>query len=141
MNISPGAESALIDLASRGLWLLVQDNGKLQPIATRNEPTAITDDLKAVLASHRAELVEVIPLLENERIELTDAAVCVLFARLTPDEQQRAFDMRKHGNRRQENERFYRDFDNLNRTERVIYLWAYVYGPPANVIQMRKVSA
>lgn len=139
MNLSPATERALIHLAETGLWLSVIDD-RLQVIATRPNAGTLTDALRAQLASQKAELLEVIPLLENERIELTDAVVRVLFARLTPAEQQRAFEMRK-GNRRQLNDWFYREFDNLSRTERVTYLWAFVYGPPANVIQMRRVSA
>lgn len=141
MTISPAAETVLIDLASRGLWLIVLEDGRLQPIATREGASTLTNELRQQIAAQRAELLEVIPLLESERIELTDAVVRVLFARLAPADQQRAYDLRTKANRRQENQRFYDNFGNLSRTEKVIYLWAYVYGPPANVIQLRRVPA
>lgn len=141
MQISPAVESALIEIANRGVWLIALEDGRLQPVATREDAESLSDDLRLQLASHRAELLAVVPLLESENVELTDGVVRVLFERLAPEDQQRAYDLRTKANRRQENQRFYDNFGNLSRTEKVIYLWAYVYGPPANVIQLRRVPA
>lgn len=141
MTISPATERTLTELARRGLWLIVLEDGRLQPVATRDGAEPLTNELRQQVAAQRAELLAVIPQLELEKVELTDGVVRVLFERLAPGEQQRAFDLRTKADRKKENERFYRDFDNLSRTERVIYLWAYVYGPPANVIQLRRVPA
>lgn len=141
MNISPTVERILTELARRGLWLMVLNDGRLQPIATREVIDPLTDAMRDEIAANRAELAAVIPLLETQEVELTDGVVRILFERLTLEEQQHAIHLRKAANRRQENQRFYDDFDTLSRTERVIYLWAYVYGPPANVIQLRRVPA
>lgn len=119
MLISPQAQLALIELARKGLWLQVH-GGRLQLIATKPHAGDVTDALRLQLASHRAELLEVIPGLEADNLALTGPVVRVLFERLEPEQQQRP---------RLTKTEFSKRYDELTIPERVAYLWWLMDGP------------
>lgn len=119
MLISPQAERALIDLASRGLWLTVHET-RLQVIATHQNAGTVSDSLRLQLARNRDELLEVVPGLEADILALTGPVVRVLFTRLAPDHQHRPAITRSEFSAR---------YDDLTMPERVAYLWWLMDGP------------
>lgn len=120
MLITPATEHALIELARRGLWLEVIED-RLQVITTRPDAGMLTDALKAQLATHRAELLQVVPVLEASNQALTGPVVRVLYARLPADQQLATSPMTAI--------EFSDRYNELTIAERVQYLWIVMDGP------------